>query len=175
MKQDIGSQFTFRYFDRGEFRYHEGSGTLGVPGQVQQHRSPGAQSSISRGTGDDAGHLIGNRFGAPGHGQNLGAQNWKQNRYGTFKDLENAWEHLLKSGFGIQVCVQDVYRKGEDRPFMRRAEWTQNSPTGERSFFELTFANTQSPESREKREIPPTVPADNHGSVIDLFSRRRLS
>lgn len=173
--KDVSSQFRFRWFDRGEYRYHEGAGELGVPGKVLQHRSQSDQSSISSGTGDDAGHLIGNRFGAPGNVDNLGPQNWRQNRFGTFKQLENAWELSLKSGISIVVCVQDVFRKDEGRPYLRRVEWTEKTPAGKKSFHELLFANTHSPESRDKRNIPSSVPADNHGSVIDMFTRRRLT
>src|SRR5437870_2937171 len=52
---------------------------------------PDAQKKMAGGTGDDAGHLIGNRFGAPGGRENLSPQNWKANRFGTYKDLENLW------------------------------------------------------------------------------------
>jgi hypothetical protein len=174
VKRDVSGNFKFRWFDRGKYRYHEGTGDLGVPGEVVEHRSPTSQSSVSKGTGDDAGHLIGNRFGASGGIDNLGPQNWRQNRYGTFKDLEDSWAILLQARFAINVCVQDVYREGEDRPFMRRAEWVESSPTGNRSLFELIFANTHTQESREGRDLPPTVSADNHASIIDMFTRRRL-
>ena len=101
MKHDIRANFKFETIDSGKYIYQVASGHLGVPGQIQAHRSKSSQSSISAGTGDDAGHLLGSRFGAPGDPRNLGPQNWIQNQYGSFKDLENAWELKLKRGVRI--------------------------------------------------------------------------
>jgi hypothetical protein len=91
-KPDISGNFHFETIDRAHYVYKIGSGQLGVPGTVKTHRSKREQSKVSSGTGDDAGHLIGDRFGAPGGAENLGPQNWIQNQYGTFKQLENTWE-----------------------------------------------------------------------------------
>jgi len=91
-KPDISGNFHFETIDRAHYVYKIGSGQLGVPGTVKTHRSKSEQSKVSSGTGDDAGHLIGDRFGAPGGAKNLGPQNWIQNQYGTFKQLENTWE-----------------------------------------------------------------------------------
>ena len=72
---DISAQFVFRQWTQGNFSYKEGCGELGVPGTVVKHRMVAAQTTMSGGTGDHAGHLIGIQFGAPGDVRNLGLQN----------------------------------------------------------------------------------------------------
>ena len=57
-----------------------------------------AQIKLTGGTGNDAGHLIGNRFGAPGTAEDLGPQNFIHSKHGTFKKLENDWALKLNSG-----------------------------------------------------------------------------
>jgi hypothetical protein len=63
--------------------------------------------SISKGTGDDAGHLIALEFGAdPKHAENISNQNFVQNQAkGTYRDFENAAARIAKGGanFGVQV------------------------------------------------------------------------
>jgi hypothetical protein len=178
-KPDISKNFHFETIERGSYVYRIGSGQLGVPGMIKLHRSKSAQSSVSSGTGDDAGHLIGNRFGAPGGAENLGPQSWIQNQYGTFKQLENTWEARLKQGVAIRVLVEDVFRKNangqkEGRPFMRRVEWDETLKKGLTVHHELVFANPQTAKSRDARDIAPTVAPGNVAKVYDFFSRRRI-
>ena len=174
---DVSKQFNFRTFKRNGYEYQEALGRLGVPGKVKQHRSRSAQSSISKGTGDDAGHLIGNRFGAPGGTENLTAQNWVANRTGTFKQLENSWERKLKNGTGIEVKVLDVKKAGDTRPFARKVEWKEIGPNGQVSHHELTFMNTHSPKSRQMQGIEPTVlyPQKNNVIEVDFVNGNRLN
>ena len=72
---DISAQFIFRQWTQGRYSYKEASGELGVPGRVATHRIVSAQRTMSGGTGEHAGHLIGIQFGAPGDIRNLGLQN----------------------------------------------------------------------------------------------------
>jgi hypothetical protein len=179
-KQDIRKNFHFETIERGSYVYKIGSGQLGVPGAVQTYRSKSQQSTVSSGTGDDAGHLIGDRFGAPGGRENLGPQNWIQNQYGTYKQLENTWEMRLKQGVSIRVLVEDVYRKQangkiEERPFMRRVQWDETRPPGRTVHSELVFANPQTEKSRDARSIAPTVGPGNVAKVYDFFSGRRMA
>ncbi|WP_220498435.1 DNA/RNA non-specific endonuclease [Rhodopirellula sp. JC639] len=173
---DISRHFTFRQFEKNGKVYQEASGRLGIPGKVRTHRSKSAQTKVSGGTGDDAGHLIGDRFGAPGTSENLTQQNWKSNRQGTFRQLEDRWAKKLKQGTGIDVKVSDVTRKGEDRPFMRKVEWTEIAPDGTRTKNELTFANTHTPKSRDQQGIQPTVTSPQKDNVIgvDFVNKKKL-
>jgi hypothetical protein len=173
---DISQTFRFGRYERGDRVYKEAAGRLGVPGRVKTHRSPSGQRAVSRGTGDDAGHLIGDRFGAPGTGPNLSSaegpgnlslQNRTSNQYGTYHDLEDAWAEKLQHGTGVEVRVTDVFRRGETRPFMRRAEWTEIAPDGGRTTHSLDFMNTHTPLSRQMQNVPPTQVPPGGGQVID--------
>jgi len=157
---DISSHFRFRKYTAGSCQIVEGSGRLGIPGKVKQHRDRAAQQALSRGTGDHAGHLIGNQFGAPGGGLNLGLQNANLNTYaprreqhwagqgGSYLKREKAWEEKLKNGYGFEVRVRDRYRGGEDRPIARHVEWTEIDPYGGSSRRSLDLLNASSPQSR---------------------------
>jgi hypothetical protein len=157
---DISGHFRFRKYTDGSYQIVEGSGRLGIPGKVTKHRNRAAQQAVSRDTGDHAGHLIGNQFGAPGDGLNLGLQNANLNTYaprleqhwagqgGSYLKLEKAWEEKLKNGYGIEVRVRDRNRVGEYRPIARHVEWTEIDPYGGSSRRSLDFLNTTSPQSR---------------------------
>ncbi|BDC48459.1 hypothetical protein F183_A07750 [Bryobacterales bacterium F-183] len=171
---DISRHFSYRQFTHRGNTIREASGRLGVPGQVMQHRSSTAQRGVSSGTGDDAGHLIGNRFGASGGPENLSQQNWVQNRGGgTFHDLENEWAASLHGGTGIVARVQDVMRPGETRPFMRRVQWSEVDSAGRITHHERVFANPHSTRSRNAQDIPTEVfPPGHIAQVIDLNAFR---
>jgi hypothetical protein len=171
---DIRNQFnSFSEVKNGK-HYTTTQGELGVPGEVMTHRSKSAQSSVSAGTGDDAGHRIGSRFGAPEGVDNLAQQNRFMNQNGTFKQLEDSWERQLKGGSKIEVSVTDVTGAGETRPFMRKVEWTETAPDGTVKHNTLDFANTHTPLSRSKQNIPETITDPNHiAPVIRLDDWRK--
>jgi hypothetical protein len=159
---DIRAQFLFRQWTQGNFSYKEASGELGVPGKVATHRIVAAQTTMSGGTGEHAGHLIGIQFGAPGDVRNLGLQNANMNTFapkalqsafqghgGSYHDLESRWTARLKEGYKIRVTVKDKYRKGENRPFSRWVQWIETKPgasSGQAQ--ELDFGNFSSPQQR---------------------------
>jgi hypothetical protein len=161
-KPDVSNQFKF-----GEYQtpygstVKEASGELGVPGEVQTHEKAGSFSE-----GDDAGHLIGERFGAPGGSENLSPQNWRQNRFGTYKKLENQWASDLKNGSKVDVNVKDFTKAGETRPWKREVSWTETAPNGAKTDGNLTFLNTHTAESRAGQGIPATVPPGHPGGTV---------
>jgi len=174
---DISKQYQYRTYESADRVYKSVSGRLGVPGSVMRHRSTSAQRSVSGGTGDHAGHLVGDRFGASGGIENLSQQNWKANSNGTFYQLEDMWADKLSKGSGIEVQVIDVAKKGEDRPFMRHVEWIEITPEGKRlPTQKLEFANTHTHESRVKQGIAPTVSSPQKDNVInvDFVNKKRL-
>lgn len=147
----------------GDFEYEQISGRLGVPGKVKNHRDPSAQTPISQGTGDHAGHRIGVQFGAPGDASNIGLQNANINTFapkalqpafqgsgGSYHRMESEWASLLKQGWGVEVKVKDRYRRGDNsgRPISRLVEWVEISPDSTRVQRSLEFLNTTSPQSR---------------------------
>lgn len=172
-KVDVQGQYTFRtWFSKGK-TYKQAFGWLGMPDQVIQHRSPSAQRSVAGGTGDDAGHLIGNRFGSPGGAVNLSLQNWKANRYGTYKNLENEWARERLTGTEIYVQITDVTRPHENRPFLRNVQWIEKRH-GTESRFEVDFANAHTPESRTAQHIPATGTGGADAEIIPVDFQRRI-
>lgn len=175
---DISHTFRFRVQKNvrrpsGIYDLKIAEGKLGVPGQVRTHRSKSAQSAVSKGTGDDAGHLIGDRFGAPTHDGNLSLQNWKANQGGgTFHNLENDWEWKLKNGYGIEVSIMDMIPAGTNRPKFRKVRWKETRPDGAVVHRELDFLNTHTADaphragSRTKQNVAPTVPEGNMGQLL---------
>jgi DNA/RNA non-specific endonuclease len=164
---DIASDFEFREFMQNGKTYKTAKGELGTPGRVVQHRSKYAQSKLSSGTGDDAGHLIGNQFGAPGDAQNLSLQNWKMNQGGgTFHDLESVWAEKLKLGVRIKVEVTDITKAGENRPFVREVTWTETNLDGSVKSGKMTFGNFETEKGRIAKGIPPTVDSPQTNNVI---------
>jgi hypothetical protein len=159
---DISAQFLFRQWTQGNFSYKEAGGELGVPGRVATNRIVADQRTMSSGTGEHAGHLIGIQFGAPGDLRNLGLQNANMNTFapkvlqpafqghgGSYHDLESRWSERLKEGYKIRVTVRDKYRKGENRPFSRWVQWIETKPgasSGQTQ--ELEFGNFGSPQQR---------------------------
>lgn len=170
-KIDISKQH--KYYETTDtakgLKYKIAEGPLGKPSEVEQHRSGYEQSKVSAGTGDDAGHLIGNIFGGSGGGENLSLQNWKANEFGTFKKLENAFRSKLENGTKIDVKVTDVTRVGEERPYHRIVEWTETAPDGTVTKNKLDFANMHTPESRDAQGVKPTVQGDQTDNVYQLF------
>lgn len=151
VKKDVSDQYKFEEYEneRGQ-TVRVASGKLGVPGEVVTHRDRSAQKQVSRGTGDDAGHFIGDRFGAPGDERNLSRQNWRANRYGTYKELENHWARRLKKGSDVSVSVREVTDPGASRPKYRVAKWVEITSDGERIEDEVIFVNFTTQRSRSK-------------------------
>lgn len=165
VKADVRDNFTFDQYQRNGKTYKWGRGILGKAGEVVKHDDPAAKRSVSRGTGDDAGHLIARMYGGPSGAENLSRQNWIQNEYGTFRNLEQYWESQQNKGFEIEVQVTDVTKAGADRPFLRNVQWTETAPDGTKVDHSLDFVNTTTTESRQAAGSQPT-PSGSGGKVL---------
>lgn len=171
---DIRDRFHFDERLEGGGRVKEASGELGDPRRVQRFRDEKAQAELSSGTGDDAGHLIGDQFGAPGDLRNLSPQNRPQNRFnpndpaqnGAWFNLEMQWRQHLEEGGRVFVTVRDTARPGEFRPYKREASWTILHPDGRVETGGLTFANMTTPEVRAQGYTPPTVSGPQSGNLL---------
>lgn len=157
---DVSKNFTYTSRTVADKVHKIAEGWLGVPGRVKTYRSATAQKGVSAGTGDDAGHLIGNQFGAAGDERNLSLQNWIMNRgQGTWFDLEKQWADLLQSGHKVRVKVTDIGEVGK-RPYHRKAEWTVVAPDGRTTtHHSMDYMNATTPKSRlatgEVNKFPP--------------------
>jgi hypothetical protein len=171
---DIRDRFQFLEMQQGDTLIKQVSGELGDPRRVIRHRDEGAQSDLSSQMGDDAGHLIGNQFGAPGDLRNLSLQNWVQNRFhqggddGTWYRLEMEWRGHLEAGSRVFVTVRDHTRAGEYRPYMRVAEFTIVDRNGNITTDRRIFANTESTRSRGSQYVPPTPGTGQGADVIPV-------
>lgn len=179
---DVGGQFRFRTYTQGDRVVKEASGRLGVPGKVRSHRKTNpsearkAQSGVSSGSGDHAGHMIADQFGAPpgkpnqlGLGtENLSLQNHRMNSGGTWWDLEKQWSKKLDEGYGYEITVSDWFRKGETRPYKRKVSGIEIAPDGKRKPFnaegEVIYGNFSTEKSRKAMGIESTQ--DKPGRVV---------
>jgi hypothetical protein len=137
------------------------AGKLEVPGTSERRRDIGEQRAISKGRGDDAGHLIAHQFGGPEAPYNLSIQNYRQNQGGgTYWDLEQRWAGQLKEGVQIDVTVREMSHKGEDRPYHRHVSWLE-SHKDKLVLGEVDFVNTMSPKGRAAEGIPKVEYAES--------------
>jgi hypothetical protein len=148
------------------------AGRLQAPGSVDPQRDLAAQRAVSKGRGDDAGHLIAHQFGGPEAPYNLSIQNYRQNQgCGTYWDLEQRWASQLKIGVAVDVTVREMSRKGEDRPYHRHVSWLENHKDS-LVLGELDFVNTMSPKGRSAEGIPK-VEYDIPAKIVDLTKMQR--
>jgi hypothetical protein len=184
---DISRHFAFKTIDYGDRVMKEASGRLGVPSKVKRHRksdpsaAKAAQSGVSRGSGDHAGHLVADRFGAS-HGaknssglgtENLSLQNWRMNSYGSWYELEAEWARKLELGHGFDVNIQDWYRKGENRPYKRTISGTETLPDGTKKHFnvegeegQVIYGNFETAKSRDAKGTNTVNPGGKKGELI---------
>jgi DNA/RNA non-specific endonuclease len=171
---DVSKRFKFSILVVNGKEHKVAEGWLGVPGRVLTHRSVHAQKGVSTGSGDDAGHLIGNQFGSPGDQRNLSLQNWIMNRgQGTWFDLEKQWADLLQKGNKVRVKVTDVADPGK-RPYHRKAEWTVVQPDGRTTTnHTMDFMNTTSEKSRAATGEVNKFPAGHKADVIPIDRNKK--
>jgi hypothetical protein len=187
---DVSGQFQFPDpVMNGKFIERIAQGRLGVPGRIKVHHqaSKTHRPLNEKFRGDDAGHLLGARFGAPDIAENLAPQNYRINR-GVFNHtIEDHWASLLERGIGVEATVivrypnfKVRYREDINRPISWYAEWVEISRDGRRiprnskgSDHVLYIMNPDTAKSRAGRNIPKR---DNErADVIDIFTRRRLN
>jgi RHS repeat-associated protein len=101
-----GRDYTFQRDSQG--RTVRAEGPLCNPNRIQnEHRDTSAQRNVSAGTGDHAGHLIGNQFGGPGGQENLTRMCPTLNLSG-WKKMENQLKTLTRAN-SVRVVVTVHY------------------------------------------------------------------
>lgn len=103
-ERDVSRSFRFTHNENGDYLRSTVTGRLGIPGRVKRHRASGDQRKFKNKYGGQAGHLIGDQFGATGQAENLVIQTWFTN-HKRFAPLERQWRRLLQSGEGIYVRI----------------------------------------------------------------------
>jgi len=173
-RPDISKRFQFKVEDKpGRDYVKHAEGELGVPKEVMTHRSQTEQGKVSSGTGDDAGHLIANIFGAPGDQRNLGKQNWIANEFGTWRQLEVKWAEKLVNGTRISVIVREHAKVKGERPYKREVTWTETTPDGKTTTHQLTFGNFESAKSRAATGAAPTPGVPEGGGAVIILNEER--
>jgi predicted ribonuclease toxin of YeeF-YezG toxin-antitoxin module len=85
---------------------------------------------------DDAGHLIGDRFGGSPDIDNLVSQLWEVNR-GEYKKMENEWADAIDRGEKVQEKTEVKYDGDSERP----SEINVNYKIGDGDWQERRFPN----------------------------------
>jgi len=108
-----GRDYQFTQDSQG--RTVRAEGPICNPNRIQnEHRDTNAQKSVSSGTGDHAGHLIGNQFGGPGGKENL-VRMCPTLNLGNWKRMENQLVALSRNN-SVQVVVTVHYKGNSTKP-----------------------------------------------------------
>ncbi|NME53118.1 DNA/RNA non-specific endonuclease [Desulfovibrio piger] len=110
------------------------------------HLTPSARDlaaqAEARGMGlptDDAGHMIGARFGGPSGLTNLVPQNANLNR-GAWKSMENEFAQYVRNGEKVNITVKPNYTDSNLRPDSFTVKYTINDGKVHTKYFENTGA-----------------------------------
>jgi hypothetical protein len=102
----------------------------------REERLPHNKDTPGKQEGDDAGHLIGDRFGGSPDIDNLVSQLSDVNR-GEYKKMENEWDEAIDRGEKVQVKI-DVKYEGDDK---RPSEIIVHYKIGDGDWEERRFSN----------------------------------
>jgi predicted ribonuclease toxin of YeeF-YezG toxin-antitoxin module len=102
----------------------------------RDERLPHDSDTPGKQEGDDAGHLIGDRFGGSPEIDNLISQSSDVNR-GEYKKMENEWADAIKNGEKVEVKI-DVKYEGDDK---RPSEIIVQYKIGDGDWEERSFDN----------------------------------
>jgi len=142
------------------------AGVLANPDLPKADRDLKAQSAVSRGTGFDAGHLIGHQFGGPEIPGNLSLQNPTMNQGGgNWYKMESQWAADLRQDNRVAVVVKEVTRTDQPNFLWRSVESLTIDPDGKVRHDEVSMLNPETERAlvAQGREPAPEVPG---GAVL---------
>ena len=142
------------------------AGILAHPNLPKADRDIKAQSAVSKGTGFDAGHLIGHQFGGPEIPGNLSLQNPTMNQGGgNWYKMESQWANDLRDNNRVAVVVKEVTRTDTPNFLWRSVESLTINPDGKVRHDEVSMLNpeTERALAAQGRSPAPEVPG---GAVI---------
>ncbi len=142
------------------------AGVLAHPDLPKADRDMKAQSAVSKGTGFDAGHLIGHQFGGPEIFGNLSLQNPTMNQGGgNWYKMETQWANDLRDDNRVAVVVKEVTRTDTPNFLWRSVESLTINPDGKVRHDEISMLNpeTERALAAQGRSPAPEVPG---GAVI---------
>ncbi len=144
-------------------------GVLSHPDGTKPVRDQKAQSSVSRGTGFDAGHLIGHQFGGPEIAANLSLQNPTLNQGGgNWYKMESRWADDLRNDNRVAVVVKEVTRPDTPNFLWRSVDSLTINLEGKVRHDELSMLNpeTERAVAAQGRTPAPEVPGG--AEIYDL-------
>jgi hypothetical protein len=143
-------------------------GRLNAPGTDVFPRDLKQQRAVSRGTGYDAGHLIGHQFGGPEIPANLSLQNPTMNQGGgTWYMMESRWAESLAAGNAVSVAIREITRTDDPTFVYRNVEVVTTTPAGEITRESLAFLNPETERTLAiQGRVRETVP--DGGKILDL-------
>lgn len=104
----------------------------------REERLPHNSETLEKQKGDDAGHLIGDRFGGSPDIDNLVSQEATVNR-GEYKKMEDEWAEAVAKGEKVQVNIEVKYEDDKKRP----SEIDVQYKIGDNDWEERRFKNQQ--------------------------------
>ena len=132
-----------------------GNSVQRVQGQARTVTSPprdlAAQKTVSKGSGDHAGHLLAASLGGSPGRENLSRQNAAQNT-GAYKKKEEILKRALKQGSKVHIDIKSVTRPGQERPLYRKFDSRETRPDGQVIQRSVLFGNFHTPASRKALE-----------------------
>ena len=141
-------------------------GVLSNPDLPKPGRDQKAQSAVSRGTGFDAGHLIGHQFGGPEIAANLSLQNPTMNQgSGNWYKMESRWAADLRNDNRVAVVVKEVTRPDTPKFLWRSVDSLTINLDGKVRHDEVSMLNpeTERAVAAQGRTAAPEVPG---GAVL---------
>jgi len=161
---------TLRFWQEteGDFTVKHAAGRLNIPGVDPTPRDLAQQRAVSRGTGYDAGHLIGHQYGGPETPANLSLQNHLQNQGGgTYYNLESHFAEALAADTAVSVHVREMTKANDPAYLYRHVAWVETQSNGTMTREATLFMNPESERVRIAQGVVLTPPP-NAGQIIDL-------
>ena len=145
------------------------AGVLAHPDLPKPGRDLKAQSAVSKGTGFDAGHLIGHQFGGPEIPGNLSLQNPTMNQGGgNWYKMESQWANDLRDNNRVAVVVKEVTRTDTPSFLWRSVESLTINPDGKVRHDEISMLNPETERALAAQGRPPAPEIPGGAVLLDL-------
>ena len=144
-------------------------GFLEHPETPKTPRDLAAQRAVSRGSGFDAGHLIGHQFGGPEIPGNLSLQNPTMNQGGgNWYKMETDWASSLRADNRVAVVVREVTRSDIPSFLYRTVNSLTVTPEGKVQHNEVSMLNPETERALAAQGRPSTPTLPDGGIILDL-------
>ena len=144
-------------------------GILEHPDTPRPGRDLKAQNAVSKGTGFDAGHLIGHQFGGPEIPGNLSLQNPTMNHGGgNWYKMEAQWANDLRQDNRIAVVVKEVTRADTPSFLYRNVNSLTIDGSNKVRHEELSALNPETERAMAAQGRSPAPEVPGGATILDL-------